>query len=90
VKLSATVTATNNDPVVWQWLVSTNGMPSFIYQTGTGNAPSIRYTNDLTASGCTFIWTLQATDSQNGLSAGAQLTNFIQLLPPPGMRIHGD
>jgi hypothetical protein len=90
VQLSAKVTVTNNDPVVWQWLVSTNGAPPVILQTGTGTSPATRYTSDITASGCTFVWTLQATDSQNGLSAEAQLTNFIQLLPPPGIRIHGN
>jgi len=87
VTLSASASAPNNDSMSWQWLESTSGGTPVVYALGTGTSPTVSYTNGVSMGGSTFIWTLQVTDSATGLSAQAQLTNFMQLPAPLGLRV---
>jgi hypothetical protein len=86
-QLSATASGTNGNALAWQWLNSVNGGAASVYQVGSGNSPAASFTTSASVSGNTYAWTLLVTDTRTGLSSQAQITTYIQLLPPTGMQV---
>jgi hypothetical protein len=87
VQLSAAASAPNGDALTWQWLYSLNGGTQTLYQNGSGTAPTATFNYTNGTAGNTNVWTLQVTDSQTQLSAQTNLTIFVELAPPQGLRI---
>ena len=88
VQLSATASASAGDAIAWQWSDSMNGGPSTVYSTGSGPNPVAGLTNNPDSGGNTNLWTLQVTDTSNGLSAQSQIKLFVMLPPPQGVQIN--
>jgi hypothetical protein len=87
VQLSATASAYQNDPLSWQWEYSVNGSPQTVYAVGSGQNPVVNFMNATNSGGNTNVWTLQVTDTKNGLSAQSQIGTVVVLPSPLGMQI---
>jgi hypothetical protein len=87
VQLSATAAANDNDPLSWQWWYNVNGGAQTVYQHGSGTTPTTSLTNSVSAGGNTNVWTLQVTDTKNGLTAQSQLSIYVMVPPPQGIQV---
>jgi len=58
-----------------------------VFALGSGTNPVVNFSNPVNARGNTNVWTLQVTDTNNGLSAQSQITIFVQMPPPQGMQV---
>jgi hypothetical protein len=87
VQLSATAASSKSDALSWQWWYNVNGGAQTVYQIGSGTAPTITLTNSVNAGGNTNVWTLQVTDTKNGLSVQAQIPIYVMVPPPQEIQI---
>jgi hypothetical protein len=87
VQLSASASANNNDPLSWQWWYYVNRGGQTVYQRGSGSTPTMVFTNSVNAGGNTNVWTLQITDTKNGLTAQSQLSIYVMVSPPQSMQV---
>lgn len=73
--------ATDVNPVTWQWSYTVNGGSSVVFQSGSGTIPAITFTYPTNSAGSSYVWTLSATDSVTALTAQSQLTVGVEAPP---------
>ena len=86
VQLSATATAAKNDALTWQWSHTVNSGAQVVDQIGSGNSPTNSFTYSPNVGGDTYRWTLQVTDTANGLSTQSQIIILVQVPPVNGLK----